>query len=386
MRKTELDLSFAGCTLRARFVSLVGLLLVMRYLIHWVGFSGTFSRLVSRGGGTLLGAVMLQTLSSTFLLAAALPSGYGLAAKYPGDVGIERDLAVIQVEGFEQPDIATMAAGWENVGAKGDFRFTPDVPAGTSGKQSLLMDRQSGPGGSLYRRLKNPRGGHGFDRVFARYYVKFATNSGEFHHFGTCLGGNFPATPWPSVKAGIRNDGAKSFWSGIEPFGKSWTWDFYTYWCEMRGSPPRGQTWGNSFIHDPKLKVEKGRWICIEQMIRMNDVGESNGEQALWIDGKLIAHLGKGFPKGRWTFDKFEPGKGGNGVRWNDAKGDREALVVPEGGAPFEGYRWRTVAELNVNFVWLYAYTQKAAGHRMLVGFDDVVVATDYIGPIVAKP
>lgn len=100
---------------------------------------------------------------------------------------------------------------------------------------------------------------------------------------------------------------------------------------------------------------------------------------------KLVAHLGKGFPKGRWTFDKFEPGKSGDVVRWNDEKKDREYSKVPEGGAPFEGYRWRTVPELNVNYVWLYTYTEKPAGHRLRVWYDDVVVATEYIGPLAAK-
>jgi len=323
-------------------------------------------------------------LAATVAAAETLPSGPGLAAKYPGDTGIEKDSRVVQVEKFEQADIATLAKQWESLGAKGEMSFTADVPPGSSGKQSLLMDRQSGPGGSLYRRLKNSKGGFGHDRIFARYYVKFAEDSGELHHFGPCLGGNLPATPWPSVKAGFPTDGAKSFWSGIEPFGKSWTWDFYTYWCEMRGSPPRGQTWGNCFIRDPKLKVEKGRWICVEQMIQMNDVGDSNGEQALWLDGKLVAHLGKGFPKGRWTFDKFEPGKSGQGVRWSNTKGEREHFEVPEGGAPFEGFRWRTVPELNVNYVWLYIYTEKPAGHRIRVWYDDVVVATEYVGPIAA--
>ena len=35
----------------------------------------------------------------------------------------------------------------------------------------------------------------------------------------------------------------------------NWQWDFYSYWMEMRGSPPRGQCWGNSFIHDETFKV-----------------------------------------------------------------------------------------------------------------------------------
>jgi hypothetical protein len=73
----------------------------------------------------------------------------------------------------------------------------------------------------------------------------------------------------------------------------------------MRGSPPRGQTWGNSFVRDDSLKVQKGKWTCVEVMVKMNDVGDSNGEMALWLDGKPISHLGKGFPKGKWVFDKF---------------------------------------------------------------------------------
>ena len=314
-----------------------------------------------------------------------LPSGAGLAARYPGDTGIGKDPQVVQVEDFEQTDTATLASQWEAVKDQDSLSFTADVPPGSGSKQSLLMDRQEGPGGSLYRRLKNKNGGFGYDRIFARYYVKFAEDCAELHHFGTCLGGHFPATPWPSVKAGLRTDGAKSFWSGIEPFGKLWTWDFYTYWSEMRGSPPRGQTWGNSFIHNPELRVERGRWICVEQMIKMNTVGQTDGEQALWIDGKLVAHLGKGFPRGRWTFDKFEPGRGGDSVRWSDAKGDREHSLVPEDGSPFEGFRWRAVPELNVNYVWLYVYTERPEGHRIRVWYDDVVVATDYIGPITPK-
>src|SRR5690606_24049928 len=111
-------------------------------------------------------------------------------------------------------------------------------------------------------------------------------------------------------------------WVGIEPFGKAWTWDYYTYWCDMRGSPPRGQTWGNSFVHDDSLKVRRGEWTCIEVMVQMNDVGKQNGELALWIDGRPVSHLGAGFPRGKWVFDKFYPGQQGDGVRWDPARGD----------------------------------------------------------------
>ncbi len=305
----------------------------------------------------------------------------GIAARYPGDAGIARDPAVILVEDFEAP-IGDIHKRWETVVAPEEQRVSDETAPGSAGKKSLLIDRKSSSSPGLYTRLRDRTGAIGFEQVYARYYVKFAEDCGEIHHFGTCLGGNNPPTPWPSVTAGQPTEGSKSFWSGIEPFGSSWTWDFYTYWHQMRGSPPRGQTWGNTFVRDPSLKVEKGKWICVEQMIRMNDVGLTNGEQALWIDGRLVSHLKPGEPRGLWVFDKFTPGQGGEGVRWNHQANSRESFQVPPGGAPFEGFEWRTDPRLNVNFVWLYAYTQKPVGHPIRVWFDDVVVATSYIGPI----
>ncbi len=317
-------------------------------------------------------------------LAGPFPAD-GIASRYPGDRDIAEDPAVLFAEGFERGPVEDLKLRWDTVGDEPGMSYSNEVPPGSAGTRSLVMERTAGPGPQLYTRLKNGEGGWGGDTVFARCYVKFDQGCGAIGHFGPCLGGNAPATRWPSVKAGHPTDGTKSFWSGIEPYGDAWVWDFYTYWCEMRGSPPRGQTWGNSFIRDPGLKVTKGEWICVEQMIRMNTLGDTDGEQALWIDGKLAAHLGKGFPKGLWTFDKFEPGKGGQGIRWNVEMGDRERFSVPTEGLPFEGFRWRTDAGLNVNFVWLYVYSEKPEGHRIKVWYDDLVVATEYIGPIDPK-
>lgn len=304
----------------------------------------------------------------------------GIAEKYHGDRGIEKDPRVVFVEDFEEGTIDALSGRWEDVKAPQIMSFAADVPQGSSGRQSLLMTHVGGKGdgGHLYRRLPK-----GLDQAYARFYVKFDPDCAPIHHFGTCIGGNNPATRWPMVKAGIPPAGDKGFWTGIEPFGESWRWDFYTYWCEMRGSPPRGQTWGNSFVRDESLKVERGRWICVEVMVKMNDLGESNGEMALWIDGRAISHLGKGFPKGKWVFDKFMANQGGESVRWNNSKGDRENFQTAAGGEPFEGFRWRTAKELDVNFVWAYLYiTGAPAGHVSKVWFDHIVVASEYIGPI----
>ena len=311
------------------------------------------------------------------------PRDAGIAARYPSDLGIEEDPRVVFAENFELASLDELKKRWETVTQPETMTFEGDVPEGSGGKRSLLMAHVGGKGsgGHLYRRLQP-----GYEKLYGRFYVKFDPNCAPIHHFGTNLGGNLPATPWPSVRAGTPPGGDKSFWVGIEPFGKSWVWDYYTYWHEMRGSPPRGQTWGNSFVRDPKLKVERGRWNCVELMVKMNDVGDTNGEMAFWLDGKLISHLGKGFPKGKWTYDKFIPGEGGESVRWDHTQSGPERFVVPEGGRPFEGFRWRTTEDLKLNYVWLYLYiTQSPAGHVSRVWFDDVVIATEYIGPIARR-
>lgn len=307
----------------------------------------------------------------------------GISIQYPGDEGIASDKRVVFAENFETADVAAFNQRWDMVRNPETMSLSRDVPTGSAGNVSLLMTQlaENGTGGDLYTRL-----GDGYNTLFTRMYVKFADDCEPIHHFGTCVGGNYPATRWPAVRAGQPTDGEKAFWVGIEPFGSMWQWDYYTYWCDMRGSPPRGQTWGNSFIHDDSLKIPKGRWVCVELMMKMNDINNTNGELALWIDGHSVSHLGKGFPRGKWVFDKFYPGQQGDGVRWNHQKGDREYFTTADGGDPFEGFRFRTNDRLNINFLWLYVYITKGTkGHANRVWFDDVVVATEYIGPLHMK-
>jgi hypothetical protein len=102
---------------------------------------------------------------------AALHNATGIATAYPGDAGIERDPHVIFVEDFEEATIDALWQRWETVGGREGQTFAEDVPAGSTGKHSLAMTRQTGSGPQLYRRLKNQSGGYGYAGVFARYYV-----------------------------------------------------------------------------------------------------------------------------------------------------------------------------------------------------------------------
>jgi len=64
---------------------------------------------------------------------------------------------------------------------------------------------------------------------------------------------------------------------------------------------------------------------------------------------------------------------------------------MDDGGEPFEGFRWRNSNDLKLNFFWLLHYvTENAARQNRVdnpekentVWFDDIVVATEYIGLI----
>jgi hypothetical protein len=311
-----------------------------------------------------------------------LPKGHtGIAAQHPQDVGIDLHPRVVFVENFND-DLESVKSRWQSVSGERDLSLDADVPSGSRGKSSLLVTHVGGHGNGshLYRRL-----GEGYDQLYYRLYVKFDEDCAPIHHFFH-VGGYNPATSWPQGGAGDRPVGNERFTTGVEPHGNNWQWDYYSYWMQMRGSPPRGQCWGNSFIHDRSLGVTRGRWQCIELMMKINDVGKSNGEMALWVDGNLVSHLGEGFPNGKWMFDKFLPGQGGEGVRWSDQHKGPVPLAFADSGEPFEGFRWRSDESLNLNFLWLLCYiTKSPQGHVSKIWFDDIVVAEEYIGPIQSR-
>jgi hypothetical protein len=323
-----------------------------------------------------------------------IPEGTtGLAAQYPGDVGIEKDPNVIFVESFEG-SVDEICSHWEAAAGKPIMSTSEEVVPGSGGKRSILLTRVAGgtdgyqDGGSLYRRLKNEDGEDGYDQIFSRFYMKFNVEHAPIHHYGSGLVGFHPPTPWAQGGAGVRPKADARWSTQVEPSDFS-TWHFYTYWQNMGGSPPRGQTWGNTFeIGVPARTVDKEKWICLEVMVKMNDVGDSNGEQAYWLngelsrsqDGKITSYLGRGFPSvGTWTYDKFKPHVTGQGVAWDYQQGKG---VSTEGGKPFPGFAWRSTPDLNINAIWLYRYMSRPETGVSKVWWDHLVVAKKYIGPL----
>ncbi|MHC4739955.1 MAG: LamG-like jellyroll fold domain-containing protein, partial [Planctomycetota bacterium] len=308
-----------------------------------------------------------------YLMALILVSGIisnsasaGLADNYPGDVGIENDPNVVFVENFEEGSIPAVIARWDSYKRSDRMSLEADIPPPSSGLASLLMTHEGGDGDAidLYTRLLP-----GFDELYFRFYVKIDTACNPIHHF-VHMGGYNPPSPWPLGGAGQRPDGDDRFSTAIEPHGTAWRWDYYTYWMEMHGNSNPGTYWGNDFINDSNFNVVRGEWLCVEVMVKMNyPTTERNGEQAVWVNGlpwymggQLVSYLGEGFPNGYWIWDSWYPDLG---------------------SGPFEGFRWRSVEDLNLNFFWLETYiTTAPTGYISKVWFDDIVIAKEYIGPI----
>jgi hypothetical protein len=269
-----------------------------------------------------------------------LPAGDGIAVGFPGDVGISKHAAVRFADGFESGDLGA----WDEKDEKkeGVFSF-PDPGEGRLGKRCLRVEAHLGKdtGGGPTQWFESA------ESVFVRFYTRFDAECDYVHHFVTLRAnkGLRGGDKWSGFGgAGNKPDGTERFSTAIEPWG-DWgknvppgRWNFYSYWHEMKVSPD-GKYWGNSFGVPELPVIERGKWICVEFMLKHNTPGKADGEHAFWIDGDLTGH---------WR-----------GISW------RKSETLMANALTVESYitdRW-TKQEVNTVF------------------FDNVVIATQYIGP-----
>jgi hypothetical protein len=273
-------------------------------------------------------------------------------------VGIESHPDVLFVERFEEAALPALFAEWTDVLNGAAMAFGADVPPGSPGAQSLTIPWIGGgvnTGGHLYKQLSAGVA----DTLYVRYYIKYPTG-GAYSHHGLWMGGYNPPLAWPNPQAGVRPSGNDRFSAAAERNPATGRYDHYDYWMDMHQSAD-GNFWGNLLLIDPAVQVQTGRWTCVEQMVKLNDpVTASNGEHAIWLDGVKVSHLGPGFPKGSWS----------GGIFTQDPA-----------GVPFEGFRWRSDAALNLNWLWLQVYAPgELGGVAGQFRFDHLVAARSYIG------
>ena len=299
-----------------------------------------------------------QATSAPIVVTVSNSGGGGIASLYPGDVGIENHADVVFVERFDEATVTALLSRWTQNHNGADMSFSPDVPAGSPVGRSLNIPWTGGgvsDGGHLYKKLTPGID----DTLYVRYYIKYPT-TGNYHHDGIWFGGYNPPANWPNPQAGIKPAGNDRFAASAEQTDNHSKFDHYDYWMNMR-SAADGKYWGNSLLNSPAVTVTEGLWTCVEHMVKLNNpVTAFNGEHAIWLNGVKVSHLGQGFPNGTWSWITF---------------------TQTPSGSPFEGFRWRSDPNLNINYIWLQNYSDSdPPGFTASIKFAHVVAAKSYIG------
>jgi len=201
--------------------------------------------------------------------------------------------------------------------------------------------RPSGAGASAWF------GPRGREKVHFRRYVRFAGDydQGNLHHVGGGLAAVAGTGRWDGMgKAGVRPRGDDRFTASFEPWRGWGRYEppgymfVYAYWMDMERDRD-GNWWGNMLgpEEDGRIVPPRGRWTCLEHMVKANTPGRADGELAAWIDGRLYLH--------------------------------------------YEGIRWRSSEAVRLKRfdVGIYVHHARRAN---TVWYDDVALSTGYVGPL----
>lgn len=271
----------------------------------------------------------------------------GLAQKYPGDKELIRDSAVLFHDNFDDDDVGTK---WDEVNrrmGRGSTDRSNPVEAETDlkvcrGQRSARVQlRKNGHEDVTFVKWLKP----GYDELYMRYYVRYGNDYGYHGHGGS--GFMADAGQGGFKGAGKAPDGDRFFWATLEPIGPRnldppGALIFYAYWWKMKADG-RGNYWGNWFQPTPDQVPKLEIWNCVEWRVKANDAGEDDGELDCWVNGRNCGQ--------------------------------------------FRNINWRSTNNLKVNKVqlslWLEptSYDRHGGGTTRTIWYDDVVVATKYIGP-----
>ncbi|MEX2231369.1 MAG: hypothetical protein WD824_04375 [Cyclobacteriaceae bacterium] len=285
-----------------------------------------------------------------------------LADYYPNDVGIENDPHVLYVENFDD-GMENILSRYTDILNREGMSLEADVPEGSLGPNSLKMTNIGGAntGGHLFRNF-DP----GFDcTIYIRYYVKYPlVSKGYIHHESVWVGGFNPSSTWPSPQAGTCGLGNSRLSISYEPIHEP-AMDTYLYWGDMQSWNDGTSCYGNDMVNGSATahNLVWDEWMCVEIMIKLNNpVTAYNGELRVWQNGTEVGHWAPGFPNGHWEKDS-----------WINSQTD----------PPFQGFRWRTVADLNINALWIEYYDDTSPEDEShYIQYDHLVMATKYIGPL----
>jgi len=264
----------------------------------------------------------------------------GIASGYPNDKGIGENPEVYYANGFEGWD---WQKGWTDGGKMGVVvsEDKANLFQTLSGK-ALLVNLPEGGRVALNQKYKfSDNGVSEPEEVYFRYYLRLGDNWNQTISSGKMPGfaGTYNTAGWGGRKPNGENGWStrglflKTIRQGNEkvtPMGS------YVYHLDQHGSYGSMWSWNKS----GGALLKNNRWYCIEQYVKLNTPGESDGVLIVWLDGHEV-------------FEKVD-------------------------------LQFRTNRVLKVEEVWMNIYHGGMARSvtEQTAYIDNFVVAKKYIGPI----
>lgn len=289
-----------------------------------------------RGGGAI--GVFLPTPPTTRFSGVRT----GIAAGYSKDANIERHPDVIFTDRFDKP---SEPAAWSGMDATGSAEIvTQDRGKGfeaLDGKAlRVIIPEGKNQGLNIHYRFAD-HGGAEPEEAYFRYYLRLSDDwdpkaGGKLPGFS----GTYGRAGWGGRPADGKNGWSArgSFFAASEfssPMSPLRGIGSYIYHADKAGEYGDRLGWNVG----PTGMLGKNRWYSVEQYVKLNRPGESDGIIRAWIDGVLV-------------FEKT-------------------------------GLRYRDVPDLRIESVWMNVYHggTTPAPRDLTLYIDNVVIARNYIGP-----
>jgi len=215
----------------------------------------------------------------------------GIAANYPRDKGIEKDPDVIMASGFEAPlwrsdwSYVSITSHVERVDRDEDRRFEPFIGHALR----VAIRRGDNLGLDMGFNFKEKLG-YEPEEMYFRYYLRFADD-----WIPSVDGGKLPGFAATYGRAG---------WGGRKSNGsEGWSMRGLFHRAMSEGNPLYGRTAVGSYAYHAETDdfwgdewnwtgngigvLERNRWYCLEQYVKVNTPGVKDGIVRAWIDGVL---------------------------------------------------------------------------------------------------